>query len=677
MRNILIYIILFSSVYGDTIVNYLNTNYEHVKTNHSEIDALFVIGEGNSDKTKSLISMLTNAEFPVNRFTPFTHKTLSPNCIKKFVSQNVSPQLIAQYLNHFSVYKYCLENKVKCPLIVDQSAMVKKDPRRLFEIKRELEKIDPNWDVLFTDVDYHNPRSGKRIFPQISGPSGIIPNKRKLSDNISALKSRYCLTSYLISPRGMRKLLLAYKKWWPNLPYDQAFFQLPRLRTYTTNYDIITNWFSRLAPPEIKVDNRYKLNSECWMHPKKFISPARFDVLAKVIYGRSILNKQKTPWPEELYYNHIKAWNNFFEGAPYKLGFDDFKNAYISLLKSTKKNGFLASSDAVPISTGGSIQNGSHRIAACLLNDCKVKVKVTSQAKVGPLREFSAVMRNSHKLEEKYLDAMATEYLRWSPKCKILCLFPSAQAPIEKIEEIILSYGNIVYRKECQFNKTGTLELIKLIYHNEKWVGNHANGYRLGKVKASRCFPNSHPLRVFLVELPSEEAAIAVKEKIREECKIGNDSVHINDTHPQSLMIGRALFNQNSIDFMNRRKKAECTKFDRLMTQLHQFVRESQIDTETLCVDASAILSAYGLRDCQDLDLLHLGKLPKNPYEIDSHNGYLKYHSTHLDDILFNPSNHFYYQGIKFLSPKRLHDMKRARGEKKDIRDCSLLRKVL
>nr|NGX47850.1 hypothetical protein [Chlamydiota bacterium] len=60
-------------------------------------------------------------------------------------------------------------------------------------------------------------------------------------------------------------------------------------------------------------------------------------------------------------------------------------------------------------------------------------------------------------------------------------------------------------------------------------------------------------------------------------------------------------------------------------------------------------------------------------YEIDSHNPHLHHHSVGLDEILYNPECHFYYEGIKFVAVDLVKKMKADRGSEKDIRDIKLI----
>ena len=89
------------------------------------------------------------------------------------------------------------------------------------------------------------------------------------------------------------------------------------------------------------------------------------------------------------------------------------------------------------------------------------------------------------------------------------------------------------------------------------------------------------------------------------------------------------------------------------------------------------MLSAYGLRDCRDLDFLHLRDINNLGLMIECHNAESHHYRVPKNEIIYNPQNHFYFHGVKFASLSVVDDMKEYRGEEKDKRDRLLCRKPL
>ena len=95
------------------------------------------------------------------------------------------------------------------------------------------------------------------------------------------------------------------------------------------------------------------------------------------------------------------------------------------------------------------------------------------------------------------------------------------------------------------------------------------------------------------------------------------------------------------------------------------------------CVDASAVLSAYGLRDCGDLDFLHLNNLGYLAPSISCHNKEIRFYTVPKNDVIYDPRLHFYCHGVKFASLGIIREMKKNRDEHKDRIDVKLIEGVI
>ena len=86
----------------------------------------------------------------------------------------------------------------------------------------------------------------------------------------------------------------------------------------------------------------------------------------------------------------------------------------------------------------------------------------------------------------------------------------------------------------------------------------------------------------------------------------------------------------------------------------------------------------YGLRATDDIDYItNTEKI--FPREVgDNHNGYLYFHETSADDLIFNPRNYLYFEGMKVVSLEQVASMKKMRGGEvgKDLMDVLLTEKI-
>ena len=167
-----------------------------------------------------------------------------------------------------------------------------------------------------------------------------------------------------------------------------------------------------------------------------------------------------------------------------------------------------------------------------------------------------------------------------------------------------------------------------------------------------------------LVDAKNIDTVKEMKNKIRALFNVGNHSVHINDTHRETVRICKTVFNDNSIHFLNNRKNVLFSNYKRLM--------DDMTPDDNTVITGSTILSLYGLRDCKDIDLIYYNNPPA-----DSHNQYLETHyKLTLDQIVNDPRYHLYYNGFKYVSLDVIKNMKKIRNEPKDIVDVQLIEKI-
>lgn len=392
-------------------------------------------------------------------------------------------------------------------------------------------------------------------------------------------------------------------------------------------------------------------NESFWCDPLELVVPRRADLMAKYIYAKFREWNVDCDFGLKTYYEHLRVWNGFCEAYPPKRNFEDFLNSYHSVLDSIKQEGYNTNLPPIPLDSYDNPCNGAHRISACLF------YKKKAFCRQGPEKlclDFSFDFFRKRNLDPIYLDAMALQYCELIPNTYIVTIFPSASGKGRQIESLLSQYGRVVHKKEIFFTPMGGINFVLHAYAGESWLGE--GNFAKAKGKARQCFPEHllkrNPARIYLFEAGSLENVKLCKSRIRWLFNNSNDSVHINDTHEQSILLARALFNENSVHFLNHRKENAFGNFNRLFKQYQNWIKGAQFCNEWFCIDGSAVLAVYGLRDCRDLDYLHFDDSsppPKN-HLIGSHNHELHYHALTKDHILFDPHHYFYYMGMKFCS---------------------------
>jgi ribosomal protein L23 len=418
------------------------------------------------------------------------------------------------------------------------------------------------------------------------------------------------------------------------------------------------------------------LNNE--VDPLLFLNSSRFDILAKYIYGLLFLKGRETSYGEDIYYNHLKVWNDCQYGDG-KNGIEEYKNSFKDLLHSIKDGGFDSKKSKINSTPDYRLINGGHRTAACILLNKTICFEEGGEGQTDVNYKYFKNKKDfvEEGLDTKYCDSIALEYCKIKPNTFIATIFPSAEGDKGEAERIITAKADVFYKKSFKLNPNGALNLMRQMYHKEPWGGTPDNGYAGLKEKARLCFQKEGDVNVYVITVTDPNHSTLIKEEVRKVFNIGNHSIHINDTWEETFRLSRAFFNNNSIDMMNAMKSNYYGPYDNLSYSLFQNLIRNKIDPDDYCVTASSVLSVLGLREGRDLDYLHRGPRIDGHPDIDSHNEYSKgRYSKTIDDIIYNPENHFYFNGLKYASLEIIKDLKEKRGEEKDKKDLELLNEL-
>jgi FkbM family methyltransferase len=406
----------------------------------------------------------------------------------------------------------------------------------------------------------------------------------------------------------------------------------------------------------------------------------RFDLLAKYLYVKYRVNEIKTDWYLNLYIDHIRAFSSgsFREGDGLKNNLDDYINSFNLLIDNIKENGFDSNISIIPIDESAEPIDGAHRIAIAAYLGITVDVVEIPYSKF----DYGYKFFLQKGFSEKYADRIALEYCKLNSQAVIVNLHPVALGYDKKVEKILNNYGNIFYKKEVMVNGEAPFLLTKTYYKKEKWIGSANDGFSGARRHSIQAFKNmkTKPVRVYLYYCNKKEDLIKAKSEIRDLYNVGNYSVHINDSHDETIDLAQLWFNQNSIHMLNNSKSNYYNVFMDRLSLYDNWLKNSNFDSELFCIDGSSPMSVYGLRQSADLDFLHLNNdiPPTGNKYLNSHNEEAKYYKETIDQIVINPDYHFFFNGLKFISLDVLKRMKQKRNEyPKDIEDVYLLDLIL
>lgn len=432
-----------------------------------------------------------------------------------------------------------------------------------------------------------------------------------------------------------------------------------------------------------------KFNRQNLYDPNQFLSPKRIDIAAKTIFARSYLENNQSSWPEYVYREHIRAFNNFHEIEPKKDTYAEFRNSFIRTIEGVKNDDSWKQKYPVLHDKDGLI-NGAHRVAASIVLADKVNAKKDKKTynEIYNYRYFSQGKVDASAIDESVLDYITIEYTSLKKKnIFVAIIFPTAEGFREEAYDRLARLGEIVNMKTFSHNEFVGKEVIKQLYfnsNNDEW--NYGLDFESAQYKADLCFAGTGDLQVYVIEANLDESTRAKeKQYLRNLWKKDKHSIHITDTIEEANRVVRMFFNENSREFMkvNRIQEFASQGMYDLFNEYIRLAPKNILEREKIAIEGSAIMDLYGIRPGKDID--YIARDPKINFhgnKIEKHNSKENtYHSDSIDEILTNPKYYFYYKGYKFITLDELRRYKANRFKvecnQKDADDIKLIDKIL
>ncbi|OGB84409.1 hypothetical protein A3F66_06220 [candidate division TM6 bacterium RIFCSPHIGHO2_12_FULL_32_22] len=274
-------------------------------------------------------------------------------------------------------------------------------------------------------------------------------------------------------------------------------------------------------------------------------------------------------------------------------------------------------------------------------------------------------------------DDEALNYVYNQENVFVAVSFPCMKINETGIEDILNHYGQINYKKYVKLTDNGSINFIIECYKYEM----HSKSY-LQQIHDEIFSEKNKIIISYVYTCKNLEMVREAKDKIRNIYK-KKWVIHATDNHEQSIELARCLFLKNTLHFINNRDMENSINFPNFNKLLSLYKLGIKHNTESFVIDGSAVLSAYGIRDCHDIDYLTTVNpgFNGNCSYISDHLSELKFHKKELDDLIFNPDNFFYLDGIKFLTLQQISVMKKNRylsnKDNKDLNDIKLISDLL
>ena len=268
------------------------------------------------------------------------------------------------------------------------------------------------------------------------------------------------------------------------------------------------------------------------------------------------------------------------------------------------------------------------------------------------------------------------KYIESNSDLRILFLFPKRNKDLDNIlfDKLKENYSIIIKKNLDLINLTQAFNLFRVIFQNEEWIGNIDNFYENAKLTLPNYFnANNKKIEIILFESKNK---LNLYQEINNIYKSELNNIYISQNHELTYECAKFLFHYNSVIMTAERMDLFFLNFEKILFN----VKNEYKNINNFIFTGSSVMSALGIRKPKDFDIFHTNDFIL-PEFLSSDNSKIKLINYTLEELLFDPRNHFFYMGLKFIHPKILLELKKKKyllnKNEKDKDDIELLKKFL
>lgn len=339
-----------------------------------------------------------------------------------------------------------------------------------------------------------------------------------------------------------------------------------------------------------------KLDDPFYVKPIELASAQRLDIAIKYDFALNYVSNFKSSSSIRNYLQHIEIINGYFENnAPYKIGKKDFLSSFTNLLDQT-----FEQVEPLPVGIGNNILDGAHRVASAILQDVS-ELEVQTFDAQHQIYDYDFFA--SRGFPSFALDELVRSFTSIQPKTRLLIIWPTAQHDKDRVlDQVNKELGSIIIVKTCNLTEVDAAKLVHLAYITEDWHGSRYDCYQgiRNKTKNVGFNANSTPFTICVFECKVEALKlVSFKENIRESFGFGKNSLHITDTHNETIDLVSLFCNQKAWHDYFRSPTLEASEavntFKSMTENLNLNVRKDIIIT-------GGLLSILGYKGVSDFD---------------------------------------------------------------------------
>jgi GR25 family glycosyltransferase involved in LPS biosynthesis len=198
---------------------------------YRNVDCIYVINlDERPEKWQDTLECLSPYEMPLNRFSGVNGWTVPQEVWETFwIEQGLDPKSppigrgkLGCILSHLSVLQDAYDRGFQRIWILQDDLQVYDDPTFIDGYIDRLNAIDPNWGLLFTDLDMVHPENPQETLRALCITGSFRANqetmpepwylvRENIDEDFQLIRSRYGFHSVLVSRRGMEAILEYFK----------------------------------------------------------------------------------------------------------------------------------------------------------------------------------------------------------------------------------------------------------------------------------------------------------------------------------------------------------------------------------------------------------------------------------------------------------------------------------
>lgn len=325
---------------------------------------------------------------------------------------------------------------------------------------------------------------------------------------------------------------------------------------------------------------------------------------------------------------------------------------------------------------------------------------------------------NIYEYDTITADNIILEYLKFRPSISTIIIWPIAQSV--DLDKFLAQYGHIYYKRTRDFTYNGAINLLHQLYADKpwydlKWIKSKLD-YLGWKENTNNnvtiiFFDNTSPHRLSGSQAPlktmiREHIMATLKNTTNNTNLRGDDFLHANDHYYQVIEYSKIFLHDRTFKFITKQQLTNVLSFYKCGYYFNtlkkwMIANLDLVDYDRYLLMGNMALYAYGVKACGYIDgFVYTGSGGDNLVEKTADNFYkfptkfffgdfkllgTKYWKSSLDDqnmawfktlkiinkeeLIFNPNNYFYYNGIKILRLKYEMIRKYIRGTNQDLAD--------